>query len=139
MLKSVFMAVALGVLATAGAAQMAFPDPTWKVNPLPGEGRFEVIEGLQGGDMRLWCRAGDYAQRFLGAGVTERLYVEVPRAVAQTGLGYGVGFTVAPDAELLVKATRPGDSGNYGLHLDKPGFNISVGNAMGLCNYEIEW
>ncbi len=132
------MLAACGV-AGAGAAQTMRPDPTWEVNPLPGEGRFEVIEGLQGGDMRFWCEAGRYAVRRLGAGATDRLYVEIPRAIAQTARGYGVGFTLAPDAALLAKAARPGDGGDYTLQLDRPGFNISVGNASGLCTYEMDW
>ncbi len=133
------IAVAACFVASASAAQMMISDPSWKVNPLPGEGRFEVIEGLQGGDMRIWCEAGRYALRALGAGATDRLYVETPRAVARTARGYGVGFTVAPEAALLAKATRPGDGGNYSLRFDAPGFNISVGNARGLCNYELDW
>jgi len=137
--KSLMAGFALSAMAAGAAAQMSFPDPSWKVNALPGQGRFEVIEGLSGGDMRLWCEAGRYAQQRLGAGATERLYVEVPRAVAQTGRGYGVGFTIAPDAALLDQATRPGDGGNYFLTFDRAGFNISVGNAMGLCNYEMDW
>ena len=131
-------AMALG-LATGAAAQVASLDPTWKVNPLPGEGRFEVIEGLSGGDMRLWCEAGLYAQRHLQAGATERLYVETPRAVARTARGYGVGFTIVPEPGLAANGTRPGDNGNYSLELDISGFNISVGNAIGLCIYESEW
>lgn len=133
------IAVTLCVVASASAAQVIGVDPTWKVNPLPGEGRFEVVEGLQGGDMRIWCEAGRYAQRDLGAGATDRLYVETPRAVARTARGYGVGFTVAPDAALLADATRPGDGGKYFLRLDMPGFHISVGNARGLCVYELDW
>ncbi|MBR9843850.1 MAG: hypothetical protein GYB25_11860 [Rhodobacteraceae bacterium] len=138
-IKSLMAGFVFCAAAAGAGADTAFPDPTWKVNPLPGQGRFEVIEGISGGDMRLWCEAGRYAQRHLGAGATERLYVEVPRAVAQTGRGYGVGFTIAPDAALLDRATRPGDGGNHSLTFERPGFNISVGNAMGLCNYEIDW
>lgn len=132
-------AVALCLVASTGTAQAMRPDPTWKINPLPGDARFEVVEGLQGGDLRIWCEAGRYALRELGAGATDRLYVETPRAVAKTERGYGVGFTLAPSAGLLANAARPGDGGNYSLRFDFAGFNISVGNARGLCTYEMDW
>ncbi|SFL96133.1 hypothetical protein SAMN04488042_102299 [Shimia aestuarii] len=110
-----------------------------QVNPLPGKGNFEVIEGPSTGPQRFWCEAGNYAVR-LGAGATDRMYILYPLGKARSQKNrYGVGFTINPTKEVLAQANRPGDGGNYSVSVKRVGYNLSIGHARGFCNLGVTY
>ena len=128
--------IALGLCGAPAMAQeqLAFNDRP-EVNPLPGTGNFEVIQKGAASASRAWCDAGNYAQRYLRAGATQRIFLLSKEGPAKTKKrSLGVGFTIAPSAQLKAQETRPGDGGNYSVSIRRVGFSLTVGHAKGLCN-----
>lgn len=119
---------------TATAALAYIP---WRVNPLPGKGNFEVIDGPGGGNQRIWCEAAKYAAGPLRARGNTRMYLIHPNGPAKTQKGYGTGFTINPTQDILDQASRPGDGGNYSVSIKKVGYNLSVSHARGFCGNNI--
>lgn len=120
-----------------GSAMAAVAYIPWRVNPLPGQGNFEVIEGPRSGNQRIWCEAAKFAAGPMRARGNTRMYILYPNGPAKTQKGYGVGFTINPTQEILDQASRPGDGGNYSVSVKKVGYNLSVSHARGFCGKNI--
>ena len=132
------------VIAASGVAAQGFgvgfgAVARLQVNPLPGKGNFEVIEGPSTGAQRFWCEAGNHAIR-LGAGAADRMYILYPLGKARSQKNrYGVGFTINPTKEVLDQANRPGYGGNYSVSVKRVGYNLSIGHARGFCTLGITY
>ncbi|SEO35639.1 hypothetical protein SAMN04490248_10499 [Salinihabitans flavidus] len=124
------------ISAAVAGALSAFPYPNLErldVNPLPGQGNFEVIAGVRSGPTDIWCAAGDHAGRKLGAGSNDRIYITQGYGPSRTKPGFrGVSFTISPD-ESLRDGPRLGEGGNYSVSMRTVGFNISVSLAEQYC------
>lgn len=128
----------LSILGITTSAAFAFGYIPWRVNMLPGNGNFEVIEGNGSGNQRFWCEAGKFAAGPLRARGNTRMYILHPNGRAKTQKNsYGVGFTIAPTQDILDAASRPGDGGNYSVSIKKVGYNLTVSHARGFCGQYI--
>lgn len=106
----------------------------WQVNALPGEARFEVLEGPSATAQAYWCAAGQHAQRQMAATGGTRIYLLNALGKAKTKPGVrAVGFTIAPDDTLLAKSIAPGQNGNYSVSVDRVGFTVTVIHALNFC------
>ncbi len=128
--------VALTSLVVSAAAAWAYIP--WRVNMLPGNGNFEVIEGMGAGNQRFWCEAAKFAAGPMRVRGNTRMYILTPNGPAKTQKNsYGVGFTVAPSQEVLDAASRPGEGGNYSVSITRVGYNLSVSHARGFCGQNV--
>lgn len=111
----------------------------WQKRALPGAGNFEVIDGSGLTNRRIWCEAGDYAFRFMGASGTSRLYILNPNGWSKTNrLRRGTGFTIQPTPEVLQAAER--ERGNVSVSVSRVGYNLSVSQARTYCDeFVYEW
>ncbi len=106
----------------------------WKANALPGDARFEVLEGPSATAQAYWCAAGQHAQRQMSAKGGTRIYLLNALGNAKTKPGVrAVGFTISPDDTLLAKSVAPGQNGNYSVSVDRVGFTLTVIHALNFC------
>jgi len=94
--------------------------------------RFEVLAraGTAGPDY--FCAAGDFAQRFLNAGATDRVVVVEPSGPSRFNPGgRGMVFRVAPAGSV-----RP--SGGITVRTGRAGENRTVAHARALCEVRRE-
>jgi hypothetical protein len=127
---------AAGLVAPAAHAFTAINGLT--VNPVAGNGAFEVTS--QGGDgpRQLWCAAAQYARQVQGTGNHDRIYILQGYGQSQTRPGYrAVAFTTRPTAELAA-GPRLGDSGNYFVSMRRQGFSLTTGQAENFCGDALE-
>ena len=126
------IALALGLLAPGPAMADFLALNGHRVVALQAPASFEVIGRPGSGPQQYFCAAADYAQSVLGAPVAGRVSVLRPRGPSQTAPGRrSVAFVV--DAG---EGRRPGEDGRYGLSVDQPGFNVSIGMARSSFCYE---
>ncbi|MEQ9695411.1 hypothetical protein [Shimia sp. SDUM112013] len=119
----------------AGTAAAQFGYVPWRVNAMPGNGNFEVIEGPGAGNQRYWCEAAKYAIQRLRARGNTRMYIIKPGGPAQTqSRAYGVGYTISPTPEVLEAAKS---AGGYSVSVSKVGYNLSVSHAQSFCSVNV--
>ena len=141
MKKTVLTLAALATVFSAGVAPANQIEEAayfrLEVNPLPGQGNYEVIAEPGYGAHHIFCWAGNYAAGQLRQKATTRVYVMNPLGPAQTRPGKkGVGFTVNPSQELLDAANGPG-AGNYSVSVKKVGYNLSMGHTRNFCDLNL--
>ena len=125
----------VGLILSAVSASAYF---AWRVNLLPGDGNFEVIDGPGAGNQRTWCEAAKFAAGPLRAPGNTRMYILYPNGKARTQeKAYGTGFTIKPTQDILDQASRPGDGGNYSVSIKRVGFNLTVSHARGFCTVNV--
>ena len=106
------------------------------VNRLPQDKSFEVVDRLGTDTARIWCDAGRAAQS-LTKRATDRIYVTRSYGPSITSPGIdGVSFTLAPTPEILEKAQAL--PGPRTLSLRAVGNNMSIGQSVGYCVFEID-
>lgn len=92
-----------------------------------GGGTFEVIGRIGDGAADYWCGAGDYAQRALRAGATERIYIR---------RGIGPSET-RPGRKSVLFSLRPppggGEVAGYSLSVKAVGDNMTTTAAVQYC------
>ncbi|WP_127112682.1 hypothetical protein [Shimia sediminis] len=126
------ISLALVLAAGRADAEVYFLNP---VNPLPDGQGFEVVDKLGTDFTFIWCDAA-WAARAAGAGSTERIYVSHPYGSSRTAPGLdGVSFTMTPDA--TVRAAAKALTGPRSLSLTNLGNNMSVGQGLGYCVFEM--
>ncbi|CUJ91856.1 hypothetical protein PH7735_01417 [Shimia thalassica] len=119
----------------AGAATAQFGYVPWRVNALPGNGNFEVVEGPGAGNQRYWCEAAKFARDRLRVRGNTRMYIINPEGRSQTQANsYGVGFTVDPSPEVLEAANS---AGGYSVSITKIGYNLSVSHSQSFCGANV--
>ncbi len=91
-----------------------------------------VLSRALAGPKDFWCAAGDYADRYLGVRVTDRIYVLGSGPSPDQRGRTAVTFTTDPPEELR-DGPRAGDGGNYSLRLKEPGFNVQAAQARSFC------
>ncbi|WP_299349739.1 hypothetical protein [uncultured Shimia sp.] len=132
------MTLALSAALLVGSAMSASAYFAWRVNMLPGNGNFEVIDGPRGGNQRIWCEAAKFAAGPLRARGNTRMYLLHPNGRAKSQANsFGTGFTINPTQEMLDISSRPGDGGNYSVSIKKVGYNLSVSHARGFCGSNV--
>lgn len=121
--------LALIVMLAAPTAAMAFrAQNTLKVNP-EGNGQFEVIQrGGMSGAADIWCAAGDYALRRLGAAANQRVYLVEGKHIARTEerRRFGYSFSLTPPAQALQQTPLT-------LSLNAVGDNLRAISAQQYC------
>lgn len=125
--------LALALMTGTAQAKVLFLNP---VNPLPNGQGFEVVDKLGTDTARIWCDAAR-AARAAGVGNTQRIYVSRPYGPSQTAPGLdGISFTPQPDT--TVKAAAEAMTGARTLSLTTLGNNMTVGQGLGYCVFEID-
>lgn len=127
--------ISLTVMLMTGAAEakVLFLNP---VNPLPNGQGFEVVDRLGTDTARIWCDAAR-AARAAGVGSTQRIYVSRTYGPSQTAPGLdGISFTSRPD--ITVKTAAEAMTGARTLSLTTLGNNMTVGQGLGYCVFEID-
>lgn len=127
------LAVLAMVAAPAGATDPYTARNLLHVYPLERAGAFEVVASRGAGPSEMWCAAAEYAQARLGPDFSRRIYIARPLSQSlHEPARKGVGFTVAPTAELRT-APRSGEAGIYSVSVSRRGFNLSTSHAINLC------
>lgn len=108
-------------LMLSGAPGLAFTASNSLKVTDQGNGTFLVAYGGRSGARAFWCAAGDYAQRVLGLGATDRIWrvSQPPR-----GAGQGVIFSISPNGA----ATDTGIA-----RLGPPSASFTVSRAQQSC------
>ena len=131
-MKPLLIMAALAALPVS--AQARNMENMMTVKALPGGGQeFEVLNHPGSGPQDYWCAAGAYAQRDLGLGPFDRIYLVQGRAPAQTRPGWqAVTFTT--DSQHPVVAMLPdGGKSDLFLSLTKKGYALSSDSARQYC------
>lgn len=120
------------ILSLAAAAALVTATPVaagyagaYQVYPAPG-GAFEVVSTITGSPAFLWCGAGEHAIAQLGAGSTERVYI-------QRGVGPSVND---PSNRSVIFSLTPPPSGavrSNSIDVSLVGNNLSAGAAWQYC------
>lgn len=132
--------VLVSLIAIMLSATLASAQFRWRINMLPGNGNFEVIEGPYSGNQRIWCEAAKFAAGPLRASGNTRMYILHPNGPAKSLPNtYGTSFTINPTQDILDQASRPGDGGNYSVSVTRVGYNLSVSHARGFCTVNVLW
>ena len=125
--------LALAFVAGAADAKVRFLNPVYT---LPNGQGFEVVDKLGTDTARIWCDAARAAQA-AGIGNTQRIYVSRPYGPSQSAPGLdGVTFTAAPTPS--VKAAADALAGARSLSLRTLGNNMTIGQGLGYCIFEID-
>ncbi|WP_299353720.1 hypothetical protein [uncultured Shimia sp.] len=125
--------LALFLVAGAAEAKVRFLNP---VNTLPNGQGFEVVDRLGTDTARIWCDAARAAQAG-GVGNTQRIYVSRTYGPSLTAPGIdGVSFTSTPDT--AVQNAAQALTGARTLSLTTLGNNLTVGQGVGYCIFEID-
>ncbi|MDO6478341.1 hypothetical protein [Shimia thalassica] len=133
--KRSFVITMTTVAIAAGTATAQFGYVPWRVNALPGNGNFEVVEGPGAGNQRYWCEAAKFARDRLRVRGNTRMYIINPEGRSQTQANsYGVGFTVDPSPEVLEAAKS---AGGYSVSITKIGYNLSVSHSQSFCGANV--
>lgn len=131
-MKSVLFFAALAALPMAADARNM--EDLMTVRAVPGGAQeFEVLNHPGAGPQMYWCAAGAYAQRNMGLGPLQKVYLVQGRAPAQTKAGWqAVTFTT--DSHHPVVAMLP-DNGKSDLFLSltKKGYALSSDSARNYC------
>lgn len=99
-----------------------------RVNPV-NPSVFEVIARTAGSGPDYWCGAGEYAERALGAGWDQPIYIVRGRGPSETtGRRSAVQFSLDPAA-----VGDPARGGVFMLNALRPGDSMSVQQAMSYC------
>lgn len=124
-MRRLAMAAALIAAAPAWAADFRAANRL-RVAPVDDQ-VFEVIAGPGMGGSAFWCAAGDYANRVMGAGATQRIYLVRARGPAVTrNRKSAAHFSLVPPDGV---DTSPG----YFLSLRRVGENLTANDAQSHC------
>ncbi len=112
------------ILPSAALAFRAFN----RMEVLPvSNGVYEVVSEVGAGPTNYWCGAGDYAQRVLGAGSTDRVYI-------WQGIGPSVNRPGKKSVQFSLTPPPGADtSTGYSVNVDRPGDNMNVSMAQNYC------
>ncbi|HBS51108.1 MAG TPA: hypothetical protein DEA05_13975 [Rhodobacteraceae bacterium] len=115
-------------MAVPGAAAAFTAFNRLNVNPVDAA-TFEVVGKGATNGAEYWCAAGDFADRTLRAGWTDRIYIARGRGPSETtGRRSAVQFTLSPEAAGIVPAEP-----SLRLNALEVGDNMSVQAAKGYC------